>query len=176
MSDVVQQVGRFWHTLRHDGIDYGDYIEQLLYLLFLKMADERRIELPKDCEWPTLIGKSGTELLDHYARLLRKLGQQRGVLSEIFGRAQSKFNNPVNLKRLLGLLDETHWTGIGIKVRAAQFERLNTGNRLDAANERLDPVARRQVIKLLILCRRLLAIVIKESHSYRRGRDAAVGG
>lgn len=45
MSDIVQKLWGFCHTLRHDGIDYGDYIEQITYLLFLKMADERVIDL-----------------------------------------------------------------------------------------------------------------------------------
>jgi type I restriction enzyme M protein len=52
MSDVVQTLWGFCHTLRHDGIDYGDYIEQLTYLLFLKMADERAIELPRSWKVP----------------------------------------------------------------------------------------------------------------------------
>ena len=47
MSDVVQKLWGFCHTLRHDGIDYGDYIEQITYLLFIKMADERGIEPAK---------------------------------------------------------------------------------------------------------------------------------
>ncbi len=74
MSDVVQKLWGFCHTLRHDGIDYGDYIEQITYLLFLKMADERGVELPNGCEWPSLRDKSGTELTDHYVDVLRKLG------------------------------------------------------------------------------------------------------
>ena len=74
MSDVVQKLWGFCHTLRHDGIDYGDYIEQITYLLFLKMADERGVELPKGCEWPALRDKSGSELTDHYVDVLRKLG------------------------------------------------------------------------------------------------------
>ena len=57
MSDVVQTLWGFCHTLRHDGIDYGDYIEQLTYLLFLKMADERGLELPKDCDWQITFGR-----------------------------------------------------------------------------------------------------------------------
>jgi type I restriction enzyme M protein len=117
MSDVVQTLWGFCHTLRHDGIDYNDYIEQLTYLLFLKMADERSIELPKDCDWRTLIKKSGTDLL-------RKLGQQRGLLGDIFAGAQSRFNNPVNLKKLLGVIDETEWTALDIDVKAAAFEGL----------------------------------------------------
>lgn len=66
MSDIVQKLWGFCHTLRHDGIDYGDYIEQLTYLLFLKMADERAIALPPGCDWPTLVNQSGTDLTDHY--------------------------------------------------------------------------------------------------------------
>jgi type I restriction enzyme M protein len=124
MSDVVQQLWGFCHTLRHDGIDYGDYIEQLTYLLFLKMADERDIELPKGCDWPNLVGKSGTALQDHYIDLLRKLGQQRGLLGDIFAGAQSRFNNPVNLKKLLGLIDDIEWTALDIDIKAAAFEGL----------------------------------------------------
>ncbi len=124
MSDVVQQLWGFCHTLRHDGIDYGDYIEQLTYLLFLKMADERCIELPKGCDWPSLVGKSGTALQDYYIDLLRKLGQQRGLLGDIFAGAQSRFNNPVNLKKLLGLIDDIEWTALDIDIKAAAFEGL----------------------------------------------------
>ena len=124
MSDVVQQLWGFCHTLRHDGIDYGDYIEQLTYLLFLKMADERDIELPKGCDWPSLVNKSGTALQDHYIDLLRKLGQQRGLLGDIFAGAQSRFNNPVNLKKLLGLIDDIEWTALDIDIKAAAFEGL----------------------------------------------------
>jgi hypothetical protein len=54
MSDIVQKLWGFCHTLRHDGIDYGDYIEQITYLLFIKMADERSVVLPDSCDWKTL--------------------------------------------------------------------------------------------------------------------------
>ena len=124
MSDVVQTLWGFCHTLRHDGIDYGDYIEQLTYLLFLKMADERSIELPEGCDWQTLIKKSGTDLRDDYIDILRTLGKQQGLLGDIFAGAQSRFNNPVNLKKLLGVIDQTEWTELGIDVKAAAFEGL----------------------------------------------------
>ena len=68
MTDVVGKLWGFCHTLRHDGVDYGDYIEQLTYLLFLKMADERGIELPEDTDWPYLRKQSGTDLLDALRR------------------------------------------------------------------------------------------------------------
>lgn len=137
MSDIVQKLWGFCHTLRHDGIDYGDYIEQITYLLFLKMADERGIDLSTlkitteegnakkiDCSWPKLKSYSGTELTDRYVDLLRALGQQKGLLSDIFAGAQSRFNNPVNLKRLIGLIDETEWTTLGVHVKAEAFEGL----------------------------------------------------
>ena len=110
--------------LRHDGIDYGDYIEQLTYLLFLKMADERGIELPRDCDWPTLYKQTGTGLIDHYIDALRTLGKQSGLLGDIFAGAQSRFNNPVNLKRMLTLINETEWTALDVDVKAQAFEGL----------------------------------------------------
>lgn len=137
MTDIVQRLWGFCHTLRHDGIDYGDYIEQLTYLLFLKMANERRVDLSGietkngrgkvievDCSWPTLEAKSGTELAQYYVDVLRALGQQPGILGDIFTEAISRFTNPVNLKKLVGLIDETEWTALDIDVKAAAFEGL----------------------------------------------------
>lgn len=137
MSDIVQKLWGFCHTLRHDGIDYGDYIEQLTYLLFLKMADERGIDLSKqkltnekgktvtvDCSWPTLYKQTGTELTDHYVDLLRTLGKQPGLLGVIFAGAQSRFNNPVNLKRMLTLINDIEWTALDVDVKAEAFEGL----------------------------------------------------
>lgn len=137
MSDIVGKLWGFCHTLRHDGIDYGDYIEQLTYLLFLKMADERGIDLSNtkyiagngrdvvlDCSWPALEAKSGTALTEHYVGVLQALGKQKGLLGDIFAGALSRFNNPVNLKALIGVIDETEWTELGVDVKAAAFEGL----------------------------------------------------
>jgi type I restriction enzyme M protein len=124
LTDVVQKLWGFCHTLRHDGIDYGDYIEQLTYLLFLKMADERGVEVPKNCDWPTLYKQSGTDLTDHYVDVLRTLSKQKGLLGDIFAGAQSRFNNPVNLKRMISLIDETEWTDLNVDVKAQAFEGL----------------------------------------------------
>jgi type I restriction enzyme M protein len=124
MSDVVQKLWGFCHTLRHDGIDYGDYIEQITYLLFLKMADERGIAIPADCDWPTLRDYTGTELTDHYIDILRRLGKAPGLLGDIYAGAQSRFKNPVNLKRLISVIDETEWTALDVDVKAAAYEGL----------------------------------------------------
>ncbi len=124
MTDVVNKLWGFCHTLRHDGVDYGDYIEQLTYLLFLKMADERAIEVPPETDWPFLRKLSGTELLDSYIESLRTLGRQPGILGDIFGGAQNRFTNPVNLGKLIGLIDETEWISIDTDIKAEAFEGL----------------------------------------------------
>jgi len=124
MTDVVQKLWGFCHTLRHDGIDYGDYIEQITYLLFLKMADERAIALPERCDWSYLKSLSGIALTDEYPNLLRELGRQPGILGDIFAGAQSRFANPVNLRKLIALVDETEWTSLDVDVKAEAFEGL----------------------------------------------------
>ena len=124
MADVVSKIWGFCHTLRHDGIDYGDYIEQITYLLFLKMADERSLDLPEGTDWAYLRMQSGTELLENYQDALRVLGKEPGILGDIFSGAQSRFTNPVNLKKLFGLVDETEWTSLDVDVKGAVFEGL----------------------------------------------------
>lgn len=124
MADVVTKLWGFCHTLRHDGVDYGDYIEQITYLLFLKMADERGVALPDDTDWVYLRKQSGVDLLDAYVEALRLLGKKSGILGDIFGGAQSRFTNPVNLRKLVSLIDETEWTVLDLDVKAAAFEGL----------------------------------------------------
>lgn len=124
MSDIVQKLWGFCHTLRHDGVDYGDYIEQLTYLLFLKMADEKDVEIPRGCGWDSLKRRSGVDLTDHYNESLRKLRDAGGLLGAIFTQAQSRFNNPVNLRRLIDMIDEEEWTGMDVDVKGAAFEGL----------------------------------------------------
>lgn len=134
MSDVVQKLWGFCHTLRHDGIDYGDYIEQITYLLFLKMADERGLDLSRtrngvnehavDCSWPALSAKSGAALTDHYLEVLAALEAQKGLLGDIFKEATPRFKSPDNLKHLIGLIDETAWIRLEVDVKAAAFEGL----------------------------------------------------
>jgi type I restriction enzyme M protein len=93
MSDVVPKLWGFCHTLRHDGIDDGDYVEQITFLLFLKMADERGVGLPKGCDWPALRDASGLFLIDSYTDVLRRLAKERGILGDVFAEAQCRFNS-----------------------------------------------------------------------------------
>jgi len=124
MIDIVGKLWGFCHTLRHDGIDYGDYIEEITYLLFLKMVEEKGITLPQGCDWQSLKEKAGIELLEHYQDLLRKLGKEKGTLGDIFAGAVSHFRNPVNLKKLVSLIDEVEWTALDVDVKAQVYEGL----------------------------------------------------
>jgi type I restriction enzyme M protein len=124
VTDIVAKLWGFCHTLRHDGIDYGDYIEQLTYLLFLKMAEERGAAVPEGYDWASLKARSGTKLLDHYNEVLRKLRDAGGLLGDIFTQANSRFSNPVNLRRLIEMIDEEEWSAMDVDVKGEAFEGL----------------------------------------------------
>ncbi|MDO9533877.1 MAG: class I SAM-dependent DNA methyltransferase [Bacillota bacterium] len=124
MSDVVNKLWGFCHTLRHDGIDYGDYIEQLTYLLFLKMADEKSVAINKKYNWASILQLAGTELLDHYSEVLRNLRDEPGILGDIFTQAMPRFTNPVNLKKVINMIDEVDWSSMDVDVKGAAFEGL----------------------------------------------------
>src|SRR4051812_32356828 len=98
MSDHSKQlVAKLWNycnLLRDDGLSYGDYVEQLTYLLFLKMAHERtqapfneESRIPAGYDWPSLKEKDGPELEAHYTVLLNELGKEHGLLGLIFRKA-----------------------------------------------------------------------------------------
>lgn len=124
MTDIVNKLWGFCHVLKHDGIDYGDYIEQLTYLLFLKMADEKGVEVNKEYNWASLLELSGMRLKDHYDEVLRKLRDADGILGDIFTQAMPRFNNPVNLKRVLNMIDAEDWSAMELDVKGAAFEGL----------------------------------------------------
>jgi len=124
MTDIVNKLWGFCHTLRHDGIDYGDYIEQLTYLLFLKMADEKSVDIPAGYDWSSLKERSATDLTDHYSEILRTLREASGLLGDIFAQSMPRFNNPVNLKRLITMIDDVAWTEMDVDVKGQAFEGL----------------------------------------------------
>ena len=113
-APIVSRVWSFCTTLRDDGVGYGDYLEQLTYLIFLKVADEyarppygRDVDIPEDYGWTSLTTQRGAELETHYVALLHRLGQQRGMLGQIFTKAQNKITDPAKLFRLIGSRFET---------------------------------------------------------------------
>ena len=107
-SALVQKLWNYCNILRDDGLSYGDYVEQLTYLLFLKMADEqsrpplsRPSPIPKGFDWKSLLKLDGDELETHYRHTLEHLGKRPGMLGLIFRKAQNKIQDPAKLRRLI---------------------------------------------------------------------------
>ena len=143
-SAIVQKLWNFCEVLRDDGVSYGDYVQQLTNLLFLKMADEqtqppfnKRSSIPKKYNWTTLVSKKGSELEDHYKALLDKLSKESGLLGVIFRKTQNKIQDPAKLERLIKLIDgdgETGkivWAGMDIDVKGEIYEGLLEKNAED---------------------------------------------
>ncbi len=129
---IVQKLWNYCNVLRDDGMSYGDYpstslragSEQLTYLLFLKMADERTKPpynqpsvVPAKYNWPTLLKKDGDDLFDHYRHMLESLGNEKGLLGLIFNKSQNKFQDPSKLRRLVvDLIDKENWSVMSADV------------------------------------------------------------
>jgi type I restriction enzyme M protein len=136
---LVQKLWNYCTVLRDDGLSYGDYVEQLTYLLFLKMAHERTQpplnetpRVPAGYDWPSLLNKDGPELEEHYAAVLRELGRQPGLLGLIFRKAQNRIQNPALLRRLVvELIEPETWTGIDADVKGDVYEGLLEKNAAD---------------------------------------------
>jgi type I restriction enzyme M protein len=136
---IVQKLWNYCNVLRDDGMSYGDYVEQLTYLLFLKMADERvgapyyqKSPIPAGYDWPNLLKRDGDELFDHYRHTLEKLGAAKGLLGLIFGKAQNKFQDPAKLRRVIvDLINEEDWSSMGADVKGDAYEGLLEKNAQD---------------------------------------------
>jgi type I restriction enzyme M protein len=143
MSDhsraLVQKLWNYCTVLRDDGMSYGDYVEQLTYLLFLKMAHERAqpprnepSRIPVGYDWPSLLDKTGPKLEVHYIETLRELAKQDGLLGLIFRKSQNKIQDPAKLRRLIvDLIDPETWTGIDADVKGDVYEGLLEKNAAD---------------------------------------------
>jgi type I restriction enzyme M protein len=138
-TDIVQKLWNYCNVLRDDGMSYGDYVEQLTYLLFLKMADERARPpynqpsiVPSKYGWESLLKKDGDELFDHYRHLLENLGNEKGLLGLIFNKSQNKFQDPAKLRRLIvDLIDKENWSMMSADVKGDAYEGLLEKNAQD---------------------------------------------
>jgi type I restriction enzyme M protein len=127
---VVNKVWNYAHVLRDDGVSYGDYVEQITYLLFLKMAHEDS-PIPEGFGWESFTGKDGDELDVQYRHVLEELGRQPGMLGTIFRKAQNKTQDPAKLKRLISLMDGETWLEIDADVKGDMYEGLLERNAAD---------------------------------------------
>ncbi|MBL9020582.1 MAG: SAM-dependent DNA methyltransferase [Myxococcales bacterium] len=138
-AQIVQKLWSYCNVLRDDGLSYGDYLEQLTYLLFLKMAHERteppwsqKSPIPKGVDWPSLVKKDGDALEVHYRHVLTELGKQPGMLGLIFRKAQNKIQDPAKLRRLVAdLIDREQWTALDADVKGDAYEGLLEKNAQD---------------------------------------------
>jgi type I restriction enzyme M protein len=138
-TGLVQKLWNYCNILRDDGLSYGDYVEQLTFLLFLKMADEQSrppfnkpSPIPKGKDWPALLAKDGDELEIHYRHTLEELGKRSGMLGVIFRKAQNKIQDPAKLRRLIvDLIDKEQWSSLSADVKGDAYEGLLQKNAED---------------------------------------------
>lgn len=158
-ASIVSKVWSFCTTLRDDGVGYGDYLEQLTYLIFLKMADEysqppysRKVGIPAEYDWQSLKAKRGAELEVHYVTLLRELGNKPGMLGQIFTKAQNKITDPAKLYRLIDMVNETQWVTMGADVKGDIYEGLLERNAEDTKSGAGQYFTPRALIRAMVEC------------------------
>ena len=140
-------------------MSYGDYLEQLTYLIFLKMADEysrppynRDVGIPAKFNWQSLKSKKGAELEGHYIALLRELGTKKGMLGQIFTKAQNKIQDPAKLFRLIDMVDDTQWVTMGADVKGAIYEGLLEKNAEDTKSGAGQYFTPRVLVRAMVEC------------------------
>lgn len=128
-TEIVNRVWNYAHVLRDEGVGYGDYVEQLTYLIFLKMSAERVAggqegESIATERWKLLVSLDGSDLEIEYRKTLEMLGSQKGTLGMIFRKAQSKIQDPAKLERLIDMINKESWSSLTIDVKGAIYEGL----------------------------------------------------
>ncbi len=156
-SNIVQRLWNYCNVLRDDGVSYGDYVEQLTYLLFLKMADEQTkppfnkpSTIPIGLGWQSLLKKDGDALEVHYRHILEKLGKEKGMLGVIFRKSQNRIQDPAKLKRLIMLINDETWVGLDIDVKGEIYEGLLQKNAEDIKSGAGQYFTPRPLIKAIV--------------------------
>jgi type I restriction enzyme M protein len=158
-EQLVAKVWNYAHVLRDQGISYGDYVEQITFLLFLKM-DQERAELlgetsiiPEQWCWPQLAGKDGDALELHYRHTLEALARADGLIGTIFRKAQNKLSDPAKLKRVVSLIDkEGPWIGHSVDVKGEIYEGLLERNATEVKSGAGQYFTPRPVIEAIVKC------------------------
>ncbi len=155
---LVQKLWNYCNILRDDGLSYGDYVEQLTYLLFVKMADEqtrppfnREPVVPYGLDWQSLLDRDGEELEAHYIKILNDLGKQPGMLGVIFRKAQNRIQDPAKLRRLVvDLIDQERWMVLDADVKGDAYEGLLQKNADDTKSGAGQYFTPRPLIKAIV--------------------------
>ena len=171
-SAIISKIWNLANVLRDDGVGYGDYLEQITYLLFLKMADElnkppynKRLKFPKlkdvegneitdgeICDWETLSGKRGAELESFYAQLLRSLSTEKGMLGQIFTKSQNKIQDPAKLLKVINMINQEQWSMMGADIKGKIYEGLLEKNAEDTKSGAGQYFTPRALIKTMVAC------------------------
>jgi type I restriction enzyme M protein len=157
---IVQKLWSYCTVLRDDGLSYGDYLEQLSVLLFLKLAHEQTqppwnqvSPIPDGFDWSTLVGRDGVELESQYRRVLEHLGKQHGLLGLVFRKAQNKIQDPAKLKRLISdLLDKEQWLILDADIKGDAYEGLLERNAQDTKSGAGQYFTPRPIIDAIMAC------------------------
>ena len=123
-SSIVSKVWSLCNPLRDDGVSYGDYLEQLTYLIFLKMSDEyakppykKETGIPEGFTWQDFYRLKGAALEDKYKAPREKLGEQTGLLGQIFKQATNKISNAAILYKVVQMIDKVKWVSMSSDVK-----------------------------------------------------------
>lgn len=158
-ASIISKVWNFANVLRDDGVGYGDYLEQITFLLFLKMADEfskppynRKTNIPSEYNWESLNTRRGADLEGHYTTLLRELGQAPGTLGQIFTKAQNKIQDPAKLLKVIDMIDKENWSSMGADLKGKIYEGLLEKNAEDTKSGAGQYFTPRPLIQAMVQC------------------------
>lgn len=158
---IVQRLWNYCTVLRDDGVSYGDYVEQLTFLLFLKLVDEQArppfnkpSTIPSGYGWSDLVGKTGDALETQYRHTLEALGKEPALLGVIFRKGQNRIQDPAKLKRLVDLIDAETWSGLDVDLKGDIYEGLLQKNAEDVKSGAGQYFTPRTVIRAMVECTR----------------------
>ena len=160
-STIVSKVWGMCSPLRDDGVSYGDYLEQLTYLIFLKMSDEysrppykKDTGIPKGCTWSDMNTLKGAELEEQYKRTLETLASEGGILGQIFSQANNKISNAAILYRIVQMVDKEKWVSMSSDVKGEIYEGLLQKNAEDIKSGAGQYFTPRPLIRAMVECLR----------------------
>lgn len=160
-SNIISKVWGMCNPLRDDGISYGDYLEQLTYLIFLKMADEyskppynKDSGIPAGFTWSDMNTLTGAALENRYKSTLEKLGEQGGILGQIFKGAINKISNVAILYRIVQMIDKEKWVSMSSDVKGEIYEGLLQKNAEDIKSGAGQYFTPRSLIRAMVQCLR----------------------
>ena len=158
-NTIISKVWGMCNPLRDDGVSYGDYLEQLTYLIFLKMSDEyakppykRSTGIPAGYGWADMNTLKGAELEEKYKAILEKLGEQGGMLGKIFRGAVNKIANAAILYRVVQMIDQERWVSMSSDVKGEIYEGLLQKNAEDIKSGAGQYFTPRPLIRAMVAC------------------------